>query len=503
METGLIFLYLIFALIIGKLLWSKRRELFLMSKLPGPSLFSLMKLYLVGVSSNNCDIFRLLNAQFDKYGSLVATWILLQPLVMTSNAEHIRKIVKHDPLCHRYPNRLTRKVFEPAFRTGLLAIDGEQWKKHRKTLNTEFHTNFVVSFVNVFSKNAEILSNRLHQLADGSFQDIQNYFLQCTGDTLFETSCSFNSEFQKNDEKLFFEYLNFILDTQVKRIRKPWLLADFIFKRSEIGRKHEVAINNAHNIIKKVIYERRVFYDKMFTAGVDVESYLRQNGRLIDSLLRNPEFNTDDIIGELASAIAAGTETTATACCSALSLFCEHQDIQEKVVDEQKSVFGEDFLRPVTNEDLLHMTYLDQVIKETLRLFSPASIMFRTTVDEVDLGNGQIIPTGTLIFILASAIHWNPDYYPDPYRFDPDRFSPENTIGRHPYAYLPFGIGRRKCVGYYYAILEMKTILSTVVRRCRFLEVEGGVNGLRESLQVGIGTIPKIGFAFKFVPREN
>ena len=84
---------------------------------------------------------------------------------------------------------------------------------------------------------------------------------------------------------------------------------------------------------------------------------------------------------------------------------------------------------------------------------------------DVDLDNSYIFPVGTPIIVTAYLTYQSPEYFPDPERFDPDRFLPENSVGRQPYAYIPLGLGRRLCVGHFYAKMEPETILSTVLRR--------------------------------------
>jgi cytochrome P450 family 4 len=138
-----------------------------------------------------------------------------------------------------------------------------------------------------------------------------------------------------------------------------------------------------------------------------------------------------------------------------------------------------------------------------MRLFPPAPIHYREATKEIDLGHGHIIPVGTIIFMSAYNSHRDPRYFPDPEKFDPERFSPQSSVGRHPYAYIPFGIGRRMCVGQVYATMEAKTILSTVLRRYRVTELEGGVKGLEDTLQLSIVMWPANGFRMKLLPRSH
>ena len=142
-----------------------------------------------------------------------------------------------------------------------------------------------------------------------------------------------------------------------------------------------------------------------------------------------------------------------------------------------------------------------QGLKETLSLYSPLSFHYREAVADVDLDNSFIFPPVTPIIVTAYLTHQNPGYFPDPERCDPDRLLPENSVGRQPYAYIPFGLGRRLCVGHYYPKTELKTILSTVLRRCRACAVEGGISTLKKSVQFALTLKSAHGFRISLVPR--
>jgi cytochrome P450 len=122
---------------------------------------------------------------------------------------------------------------------------------------------------------------------------------------------------------------------------------------------------------------------------------------------------------------------------------------------------------------------------------------------EIDLGHGHIIPAGANIFMSVYTVHRDPRHFPDPEKFDPERFSPQKSVGRHPYAYIPFGLGRRMCVGHVFATMEAKTILSTVLRRYRITEVEGGIKGIEETLKLSLVMSPANGIRLKMLPRSH
>jgi cytochrome P450 len=144
-----------------------------------------------------------------------------------------------------------------------------------------------------------------------------------------------------------------------------------------------------------------------------------------------------------------------------------------------------------------------QVLKEAMRLFPAVPLHFREAIKEIDLGHRHIIPAGTNKFMSVYTAYRDPRQFPDPEKFDPERFSPQNSVGRHPYAYIPFGIGRRMCVGQVFATMEAKTILSTVLRRYRVTEIVGGIKGLEENLKMSFVISPANGIRVKLLPRSH
>jgi cytochrome P450 len=125
-------------------------------------------------------------------------------------------------------------------------------------------------------------------------------------------------------------------------------------------------------------------------------------------------------------------------------------------------------------------------------------VNIREAINEIELGDGHILPKGATIVMPTYSIHRDPMHFPDPERFDPERFSPQNSLGRHPYAYIPFELGRRICAGYVFAIMEAKIILSTVLRRYCITEIEGGIKELEKKLKFSFVMSPANGIRVKF-----
>lgn len=110
------------------------------------------------------------------------------------------------------------------------------------------------------------------------------------------------------------------------------------------------------------------------------------------------------------------------------------------------------------------MEYLERVIKETMRLFPPAPILLRNVMDDLDMER-CILPKGSTVIIPIIKLHRRADLWTNPLEFNPDRFLPDEVAKRHPYAYVPFSGGPRNCLGRQFAMMSMKVLLATVLRK--------------------------------------
>lgn len=143
-------------------------------------------------------------------------------------------------------------------------------------------------------------------------------------------------------------------------------------------------------------------------------------------------------------------------------LLGRHPVIQQRVYEEVESFF-ERRSDVLTVDDLKEFRFLECVLKESQRLFPSVPFFSRSTSEDCQLG-GYFIPKGTTVGVSTFALHRNPEVWPAPLDFDPDRFLPGNIQGRHPFAFLPFSAGPRNCIGQRLAFLEEKLVLAHVLR---------------------------------------
>lgn len=172
----------------------------------------------------------------------------------------------------------------------------------------------------------------------------------------------------------------------------------------------------------------------------------------------------DEIVAQCILFLAAGFETSAASLTFAIFELVNNFEVQEKLYQEVKD-------ENISTDTILNdCPYLEAVLRETTRLYSPVvRLERRVGVENYCLKEGIILEKGTLVEIPPSALAHNPDYWPCPFTFDPERWMPENAHRLvHPYAYLPFGQGPRGCIGQRFALQEMKLVLARLVCRFRF-----------------------------------
>lgn len=171
---------------------------------------------------------------------------------------------------------------------------------------------------------------------------------------------------------------------------------------------------------------------------------------LLDFMLEisknNPSFTDDDIVNEACTFMLAGQDSVGAATAFCIFLLATHPEIQQKCMDELNEIFEGDDRAP-TMKDIREMRYLEQCIKETLRLYPSVPLIARRLTEDIRCGK-YTIPSGSNILIFPYATHRLASIYPNPERFDPDRFSPEQCEKRHAMAFIPFSAGMPKCIDY-------------------------------------------------------
>lgn len=197
---------------------------------------------------------------------------------------------------------------------------------------------------------------------------------------------------------------------------------------------------------------------------------------MLDSLLQAEQKQLIDEAGireEVDTFTFEGHDTTAAALVFIFFTLAREQTVQDRIFHEIDQIYSGKAQsdRSFTPQDYAEMKFLDRALKECLRLWPPVTFIGRNITEDIVLADGNLIPAGSVANIHIYDLHRDPEQFPDPERFDADRFLPEQMDRRNPYAYVPFSAGPRNCIGQKYAMMELKVVVVNTLLRFKVLPV--------------------------------
>ncbi|GIY91175.1 cytochrome P450 4c3 [Caerostris darwini] len=435
-------------------------------------------------------------------------WTGVRPVVFCFSPEFFEAILKS-------PNNL-RKSFDYTFlslwlKDGLVTSEGSKWKQRRRIITSAFHFRILENFVSVFDCQAKYLVKKLQAATrENNSLDIVPYITMCTLDIICETAMGLKIKAQDNNDSIYIKAMHRVAETFVGRIFRPWLWSDWIFFKTKRGQEFREQAAEMDAFTRKVISERKAerlakFKNNNSIVNKEADKRKAFMDLLLDLHLSDPKnFTERDIQEEVDSFMFAGHDTTAVGTSWVLYLLGLHPEVQDRVVEELDRECGDD--TPLEEECLKRLKYLECVIKgtkdsitkeilkillnvldyflnlpdgtkmiahkasalmtatvEAQRIYPPAPFIARKLQEDIDV-NGLKVPKDTTCMLVIYMLHRNPEAFPDPEVFDPDRFLPENCLKRHPFAYCPFSAGPRSCIGQKFAMLEEKVIITNILR---------------------------------------
>ncbi|XP_005176349.1 cytochrome P450 4g1 [Musca domestica] len=468
----------------------------LMDTIPTPKQMPLIGNGHMAFGQNNHQILKLISQVFKDCGETVRILLGHMNIVFLTNPADLEIFLngyKHLEKSVEY------RYFQPWFGNGLLISKGHHWRHHRKMIAPTFHQSILKSFVPTFVKHSKAVSGRFASKVGQEF-DCHKYMSETTVDILLTTAmgCKLQPETEKSAE--YAQAVMDMCDIIHNRQLKLFYRLDSTYSFTKLRERDNKLMNVILSMTRKVVEDRKKNFNAEERGIVDRtaedaklkakaakkeglrddlddidENDIGEKRRLalLDAMMemeKNPDIKwTDkDVMDEVNTIMFEGHDTTAAGSSFALCMLGIHQDVQQRVFEEQQAIFGDDLNRDCTFADTLQMSYLERVICETLRLFPPVPLIARKAEEDVNLKSGPYtIAKGTTVVLLQYFVHRRADIYPDPEKFNPDNFLPERTANRHYYAYIPFSAGPRSCVGRKFAMLQLKVLLSTIIRNYR------------------------------------
>ncbi|OXA53364.1 Cytochrome P450 4C1 [Folsomia candida] len=332
------------------------------------------------------------------------------------------------------------------------------------------------------------------QKGNGMGKSVNKYLYGATMDFITEAAFGQQSNYQVDVDIGFFEHVQMAFDSFRVRVIRPWLNFPIIWDIFGLGKQDKIIVKYFDEFSSQLIAKRRAILQE---SEQEIEA-MGKTRPFVDALIHTK--SNKDITAHLLTVFGAGFETTANGMNFTLFLLAQNPVCQRKVHEELDAIFGnESGERDVSFADLAELTYLEMCIKESLRIFPPAPVMMRDAVEDIELDNGQVVPKGCGMVFIIPEHHRDPKYFPNPDKFDPDRFLPEECVNRHPYAYIPFSAGPRNCIGMKYAKIQMKTCLAHILRKFKVTTQQKYTN---RKIVYGIVLETKPSIEITLVPRE-
>lgn len=372
-----------------------------------------------------------------------------------------------------------RMALHPLAGEGLFTSEGALWKRQRKLMSPIFQPNQIKQFASQMADCAERAADSWshNQMLDIAHETTR-IAMAVAGKTLFDIDTFSESDELEGALTVALTWsgaqaaaLPLLLQARLRtRLlltadHVPAFFADKLHEAAQAMIKPLMIPGESTREVKRalLVLDRRV--ERM------IEERRRGAGSQNDLLSRLLSARDEDDGGtmtdkqvrdEVLTLFVAGHETTATGLAWAIMEMCKNPDVYTKAKEEALALSG-----PITFDDLPRLPYNLRVFKEALRLYPPVFMFGRQAVADVAI-SGYVLPKGTIVMLCPYAIQRHPDFYPDPERFDPDRFLPEVEAARPRGAYFPFSLGPRTCIGNHFALMEGPIVLATLLRHADF-----------------------------------
>ncbi|XP_003744153.1 cytochrome P450 4c3 [Galendromus occidentalis] len=405
--------------------------------------------------------------EFKEYPTFMG-WVFHVPILFVTTPESMEFVMSSTTLIEK--SRFY-ELLHDWLGTGLLTSEGAKWRTRRKMLTPAFHFKILEDFLDVFNEQGIILADKLKgRSRTGEMFDVTKDVTSCTLDIICETAMGVRIGAQTNPESDYVKSLYTLGESFMDRSFAPYYWTKPAYKLSRKGREFFKSIDTMQSFTMKVIRERRAEIQNTLENDKSTDNDIGRKTRkpflnlLLERHIKEGDLSLEDIQEEVDTFMFEGHDTTAMGISWTLFLLAQNPEAQRRVYEELEEIFRGDQKRHATNEDLARMKYLECCIKESQRLYPSVPFIGRKFTTDTEFKK-KTIPAGTQALLVIFTLHRDEKTFPDPERFDPDRFLPENCEGRHPYAYVPFSAGPRNCIGQKFAMMEEKVVLSWVFRK--------------------------------------
>ncbi|KAK7603328.1 hypothetical protein V9T40_003327 [Parthenolecanium corni] len=433
-------------------------------KLPGPRPIPVLGNGLAFLTSKT--LVKALDDLCQSYGPVMRLWLGSKLWICLCDPEDIGAFLNSST--HLNKSDLLRLLDSWLGTKGLVTGDADVWRVHRKKLTPSFHFDILRDSLNIIRTNAKILCNQMKAEMERPEFDIMEYIEKCSLDIIGETAMGIKLNTQTVRYSVYLESLKQVKKSTIRRLFQAWLHPEIIFRMSRYGKLYYEKLGIIKSEVQKIIMDRRRFLkDKMtdnHSEGVE------KNKIFLDFMLTQGDFTDEEIENEVETFMFAGQDTIVATLSFCLFELSQHSDIQDRCYNEIINVIGEN-LENTNVQDFKNLKYLENVINETLRLYTPVPLIARKVEEDIRLPSNYVLPAGSAVNFNLLALHRNKKYFPKAEEFIPERFDDRDMYSQG-FNFVPFSAGPRNCLGQKFAMLEMKVVLSVILLHYRLLPSE-------------------------------
>lgn len=335
---------------------------------------------------------------------------------------------------------------KPVLGEGLLASETPLHERQRKLLAPAFAHKRVASYASTMAAQTQDFVARI---ADGDGLDLADAMMRLTFGIV--AKALFDTDVTGEDASNVGEAVSVAMEIAMGQLSSLVPIPPSIPTPTNL--RYRAAVRRLDRVIFRIIEDhRRGGRDRGDVLSMLLEAKDESGRPMSDQQVR------DEAMG----LFLAGHETTANALSWTFYLLAKHPEVQARL-EAEVDALG----RAPDYEDLKALPFTLAVFKEAMRLYPPAYVLGRRPVEETTIGDHRV-PRTSIVMVNTIGMHHRADLWPDPYRFDPERFLGEREKQLPRGAYLPFGAGARVCIGNHFALMEGHVLLATIARRVRF-----------------------------------
>ncbi|CAL4138344.1 unnamed protein product, partial [Meganyctiphanes norvegica] len=427
--------------------------------IPGPPTHWLAgNFYEINYRPGRADPIKTRDEWIKKYGKVVGFFNGYRPFLLVADLDLLKQIFIKES-----NNFINRHGVNPRSKM-LVSLNDQHWKDVRRIITPIFSTAKIKKMMPLVQNCTQNFIDKCLEMSKAEKEFNIYEILQClTLDVIDQCALALNLNCIKNPKNKVLVLIRHAFRNLFPRAMAgiyilPELVLLFIpfFIFSPFRKAQRVCIENIKNVIQK----RK--NNPELQAHQDALQLLMDASEDIDGKITR--LTEMEVVENAFMFLIAGYETTSNALAYAFHLLSLHEDVQELVWQELTDVLN-DPMATVTYEDLGKMKYTEAVILETMRLYPPIPFFVSRITSSKWSYNGLTIPAGTVVEAPVWSIHHDPEIYPEPKKFKPERFLPEERASRHSLSHLPFGAGPRNCIGLRFALLEAKLTLALTVQK--------------------------------------